>query len=152
MNSISSFLVLWHKQLYMSWDHIIFRLYLYFLNDVLYFFKYSCTNIFHRRSLYTFYYYQNGMIWFSILVEYVWSYDRLHKGWTRRTVIGHVNACIYTITVLSSSHWGRDQMADIFQTTFSNAFSWMKIFEFWIIFHWSLFLRVQLTIFQHWFR
>ena len=31
-----------------------FWLYLYFQN-VLYFFKYSCTNIFHRRSLYTFY-------------------------------------------------------------------------------------------------
>ena len=35
--------------------HIIFRLYLYFLNNVLYFFKCSCTNILHRRSLYTFY-------------------------------------------------------------------------------------------------
>ena len=32
-----------------------FRLYLSFLNVVLYYFKYSCTNIFHRRSLYTFY-------------------------------------------------------------------------------------------------
>ena len=35
--------------------HINFRLYLYFLNIVLYFFKYSCTNVFHRRSLYAFY-------------------------------------------------------------------------------------------------
>ena len=33
-----------------------FWLYLYFLN-ILYFFKYSCTNIFHRRSLCTFYKY-----------------------------------------------------------------------------------------------
>ena len=33
-----------------------FRLHLNFLNSVLYFFKYSCTNIFHRRSLYTLYY------------------------------------------------------------------------------------------------
>ena len=41
------------------------------------------------------------------------------------------------------THWDRDQMADIFQTTFSNAFSWMKIFEFQLIFHGSLFLRVQ---------
>ena len=38
------------------------------------------------------------------------------------------------------------------QTTFSNAFSWMKIVIFQIKFHWSLFLRVQLTICQHWFR
>ena len=45
------------------------------------------------------------------------------------------------------THWGRDKMAAIFQTTFSNAFSWMKMFEFRLRFHWSLFPRVQLTIF-----
>ena len=50
------------------------------------------------------------------------------------------------------THWGRDKMAAVSQTTFSNAFSWMKIFEFRLKFHWSLFLRVQSTIFQHWFR
>ena len=44
------------------------------------------------------------------------------------------------------------QMDAISQTTFSNAFSWMKMFEFRLKFHWSLFLRFQLTIFQHWFR
>ena len=37
-------------------------------------------------------------------------------------------------------------------TTFSDAFSWMKCFAFWSKFHWNLFLRIQLTIFQHWFR
>ena len=50
------------------------------------------------------------------------------------------------------THWGRDKMAAIFQTTLSNAFSWIRILEFWLRFHWSLFLRVQLTIFHHWFR
>ena len=44
------------------------------------------------------------------------------------------------------------QMDAISQTTFSNAFSWMKMFEFRLKFHWSLFPGVQLTIFQHWFR
>ena len=44
------------------------------------------------------------------------------------------------------------KMAAIFQTTFSNAFSSMKMCEFLLKFHWSLFLGVQLTIFQHWFR
>ena len=39
-----------------------------------------------------------------------------------------------------------------FAATFSNAFSSMKIYEFWLTIHWSLFLRVQLTMFQHWFR
>ena len=42
---------------------------------------------------------------------------------------------------------------DIFkQTTFSNAFSRTKMFEFRLRFHWSLFLWFELTIFQHWFR
>ena len=50
------------------------------------------------------------------------------------------------------THWDRDNMAAIFQTIFSNAFSWMKIYAFRLKFHWSLFLRVKLTIFQHWFR
>ena len=43
-------------------------------------------------------------------------------------------------------------MVAIFQTTFSNTFSWMKMEEFRLRFHWSLFLRVQLTTVQHWFR
>ena len=46
------------------------------------------------------------------------------------------------------THWGQDKTDAISQTTFSNAFSWMKMFEFLLKFHWSLFLRVQLTIFQ----
>ena len=50
------------------------------------------------------------------------------------------------------THWGRDKVGAISQTTFSSTFSWMKMFEFRLEFHWSLFLRVQFTIFQHWFR
>ena len=40
----------------------------------------------------------------------------------------------------------------ILQTTFLSAFSWMTMYEFHLKFQWSLFLRVQLTIFQQWFR
>ena len=50
------------------------------------------------------------------------------------------------------THWGRDKMAAISLTTFSIAFSWMKMFEFRLRFHWSLFPRVQLTILQLWLR
>ena len=50
------------------------------------------------------------------------------------------------------THWGRDKMDAISQTTLSNAFLRMKMLEFWLKFHWSLFLRVQLTVFQHWLR
>ena len=50
------------------------------------------------------------------------------------------------------THWGRDSMAAISQTTVSNAICWMKIIEFQLKFHWRLFLRIQLTIIQHCFR
>ena len=43
-------------------------------------------------------------------------------------------------------------MAASYQTTFWNASFWMKMFEFWLRFHWNLFLRFELAIFQHWFR
>ena len=36
---------------------------------------------------------------------------------------------------IALTHWGRDKMAAIFQTTFSNAFSSMKIYEFLLKFH-----------------
>ena len=45
----------------------------------------------------------------------------------------------------SLTHWGPNKMAAISQT-FSNAFSWMKMLEFWFKFHWSLFLRFEFTI------
>ena len=56
----------------------------------------------------------------------------------------------YSIPLLT--HWGRDKKDAIFQTTFSYAFSWMKMNDIRLKFHWSLFLRFQLTIFQHWLR
>ena len=55
LGSISYFIrILTYAIIYVLMHHIIFWLYLYFLN-ILYFFKYSCTNIFLRRSLCTFY-------------------------------------------------------------------------------------------------
>ena len=50
------------------------------------------------------------------------------------------------------THWGQEKMAANFLTIFSNAFSRMKIYKFRLKFHWKLFPRVQLTIFQHCFR
>ena len=46
------------------------------------------------------------------------------------------------------THWGRDKIAAVSQTTLSNAFSWMKMLEFRLRFHWNLFLRMQSTIIQ----
>ena len=50
------------------------------------------------------------------------------------------------------THHHLDKMATILQTTFLNAFSWMKSFVFQFQFHSSLFPGAQLTISQHWFR
>ena len=46
------------------------------------------------------------------------------------------------------THWGWDKMAAILQMTLSNAFSWMKIYEFCLRFHWNLFPRFEWTIFH----
>ena len=64
------------------------------------------------------------------------------RGYNRGTVLPH-----NTLT-----HWGRDKIVAIYQTTFSNAFSWIKMHKFQLKFHWDLFPRVQLTIFHHCFR
>ena len=52
---------------------------------------------------------------------------------------------LYALTIFkfkcSLTHWGRNKMAAIFQTTFSNGFPWMKIYEFRLNFHWRLFLE-----------
>ena len=78
------------------------------------------------------------------------------QNWPRIKTDGYFIGLCYVTAVFSYwpmlTHWGRDKMNAISQTTFSNAFSSMKMFEFWLKFHCSLFLRVKLTIFQHWFR
>ena len=49
------------------------------------------------------------------------------------------------------THWGRDKMTAIFQTTFSNAFLLIKMYKLQLKFHCNFFPIVQLIIFQHWF-
>ena len=73
------FFVFWHMQLYMSW-YIRSFFGFTFLN-ILYFFKYTCTNIFHRRSLYTFYQiyflFQFYLVGYNIIVLH-WVLQGLH--------------------------------------------------------------------------
>ena len=91
--------------------------------------------------------------WFETPLRSLWRHcNRSGHGWR--------------ITSPSFTWWGAvpymqntslvnlplDKMAAISQTIFSGAFSWMKSFVFWLKFYWSLFLRVQFTIIQHWFR
>ena len=50
--------------------------------------------------------------------------------------------CGYSINTYA--YCGLDEMAAVFQTTYSNTFSWMKMYKFRIRFHLDLFSRVQL--------
>ena len=70
-------------------------------------------------------------------------------NWTWASGVDIPWGCVSTCCV---TRWGRDEIDAILQTTFWNAFSWMKSNWLRLKFHWNLFPRVQLTIFQHWFR
>ena len=50
------------------------------------------------------------------------------------------NTTCYTHSVSLVTYWHQSKMTNIWQT-FSNAYSWMKIFLFWFQFCWSLLLR-----------
>ena len=88
----------------------------------------------------------------------IWLWKHMHANFTSLFLFGFTNIRLLTWEVIthpypnvndSLTHRGRDKMDAISQTTFWSA---LKMFEFRLKFHWSLFLRVQLTIFQHWFR
>ena len=70
---------------------------------------------------------------------------RLHSG-----LPGGIGLLMMSPTYCST-HWGRGKMDAISQTTLSNISSWMKMLEFRLIFHWSMFPRDQSIIFVHWF-
>ena len=60
-----------------------------------------------------------------------------------------LNNTLSTLNTLT--HWVREKMAAIFQTTFSNTYSWTKMYQLRLKFHWSLsrFLRARVTIFHY---
>ena len=61
--------------------------------------------------------------------------------------------CRYVYNFDGLTYCVRYKVAVILQTTFSNAFSWVKMmYEFWLKFHWSLFPMAQSTKVQHWLR
>ena len=57
---------------------------------------------------------------FIIYLWYVWIYICIY-------IYMYIYICMY-VYIYGLTHWGRINMAAIFQTTFSNAFSWMKNF------------------------
>ena len=89
------------------------------------------------------------MTWFLALPGYQhpffarWTVMYLSQGnitttFSNAVLINDINANIF----LCITYWGWEKMAAISQMTFSNAFSWMKMFKFRLELHWSLFPRV----------
>ena len=83
---------------------------------------------------------------FHLIKAYTWLFSDRKCGYAL-----DVNGGMWYKNTISKNWW-RDKMAAISQAMFWNAFSWMKMYEFCLRCHQSLFPRVQLTIFQHWFR
>ena len=92
--------------------------------------------------------------------------SRTKAEWSSKPILSHAKSLLFMHCHMRDNrvhngfgwlcehftHWDRDKMAVIFQTTFSNAFFWMKMNEFRLRFHWNLLPRVKLTIFHHCFR
>ena len=109
-----------------------------------------------------------GLTFICISLVISWyAIDFFHSIWFQQchcSQQGHTDTTViclnlywqWLVTYLASSHWqiqclthwGRDRMAAIFQMTCWSGFLWMKMHEFRLRFHWSLFLGVQLIIFQ----
>ena len=63
-----------------------------------------------------------------LTVQYMASQNMVSIGLDNGLLPFQHQALFWTIVGLLLTHWGRDKMAAIFQMTFSNAFSWMKMY------------------------
>ena len=87
---------------------------------------------------------------------YFWIYDHNPPEPMSWTLECNVSSMPYYLVKLyhhqQLTHWGQDKMAPILQTTFANEFSWIRMYEFCLRFHWSWFLRFESAIYQHWLK
>ena len=81
----------------------------------------------------------NGVLWHSPKINFTVPMISTHRMCLKNTL---VKLLPHLPGANELTHWGRDKMDAISQTTISNAFLWMKMLEFLSIFHWSLFLMV----------
>ena len=69
-------------------------------------------------------------------IQYIISSAMVTKLVKRLTAAGYHKERVFKNYL---TNWGRDEIDAILQTTFWSAFSWLKMFEFRLKFHWSLF-------------
>ena len=69
-----------------------------------------------------------------VLSWYEFKFQKNHHGWLKESklmqrIVTYIISLIFPCQVYYVlTHWGRDKMAANFLTTFSNAFSWRKIY------------------------
>ena len=110
-------------------------------------------------------YYSNNIQSHSCWLPIRWSHgSRLGGFWNKNTVICHLSIQseipwdrivwfhYQPVNWTTLAHWGWDEIYAILQMTYSNAFSLMKMYWFWLNSWWNSFWRAQLTIFKHCFR
>ena len=80
-----------------------------------------------------------------------WGRGVWDRGWAWQWHVVNQEHCLVARTVCPLTHWGREKWPTFPRRHFQMYFLQRKCFNFRFKFHWNLFLRVQLTIFQHWF-
>ena len=78
-------------------------------------------------------------IFFLTQVVYMFTFSAISWHWDRAGSLNR-SSCVTRSLLTRLTDWGRGKMAAIFQTTISNAISWVKMYEFRLGFHWRLFL------------
>ena len=103
----------------------------------------------------------DGCVWYYNLKMFIqWSFTffprPVHLVWKELNLsscrFGAPSYRVWLLTSCYSTHLSRDKMAAIVADCNFKCIFLMKMFEFLLILHCSMFLRVQLTITQHWFR
>ena len=84
--------------------------------------------------------------WVSYMPTLLWTtlvgnVNMDHNGLIKIRILNMSRQMV--LASVPSTHWSREKMAAIFETTFSNAFSWMKMYKFRLRSHLSLFPRVH---------
>ena len=77
---------------------------------------------------------------YATILNKLYFFSRFHITWMISNKYVHtyfMYRCVQISSLFSSlTHWGRDIIATISQTTFSNAFSWKEMYEFCLRFRW----------------
>ena len=78
-----------------------------------------------------------SMVWYKYLESSKFSSDI----WRVSHQCCYLGASQFKRNRSMLTHWGQARWPPLWQTTFSSAFPWIKIYKFWIKFHWNMFLR-----------